>query len=139
MFIREIEPLDSLVIQVVREYLQCVESPSASQSEATHMRLLAPNKRLISDSKRAVIRATASRWHCDESALTAWQLDSVILWARELAQAEVLRVSASHVDSDYARAVRACGHVARPVPHRISEVTGCANEHDTDPSHIREG
>ena len=137
MLIRDVQPLDALIVEMVREYLQGVESPAGTQSEPGHVRLIPPNRRLISDTKAAVISATASRWHCDESALTAWQLDSVILWARELAEAEVLRISAPHVDSDYARSVRACGHVARPVPHRIPEVAGGANAHDTDSSRIR--
>lgn len=133
MLVCEPEPVDSLFVEMVCEYLERIERPSATQPESGHVRLLPPNKRLISDAKRAVISATAARWHCDESVITAWQLDSVILWARELAELEVLGVSAAHVDADYARAVRACGHVARPVPHRVLEVVAGANEHETNP------
>ena len=137
MLIRKPKPVDLLFVEMVCEYLERVECPPTAQSEAGHVRLLTPTKRLISDAKAAVISATAARWHCDESALTAWQLDSVILWARELAEAEVLRVPASHVDADYARAVRACGHVARPVSRSVVEVAPSLNEHCTDPSRIR--
>lgn len=139
MGIAQVQPIDLLFIEMIREYLERVESPSGTQPEASHMRLLAPRKELISDAKTAIARATAARWHVDEASLTSWQLDSVILWARELAEAEVLRVGVPHVDSDYARAVRVSGHVARPVPHRVPVVPGNLNAHRTDPSRIREG
>ena len=137
MLVRDVQPADAYFVQVLAEYLERIECVSTTEPESSHMRLLMPRKLFVSDAIAAVARSTASRWHCDESELTPWQLDSVILWARELAELEVLGVSRAHVDTDYARSVRACGHVARPVPHRVAEVAACENGHDTDSTRIR--
>ena len=122
MRVTQPEPIDARFIQMVCEYLERVEHRITTKSEPRHMRLTAPRKTLVSDSVAEVISSAASGWHIDETPVTAWQWASVVLWARELAQAEMLGGSRAHVDSDYARSVRALWHPPRPIPHRISGV-----------------
>ena len=119
MLISNPQPIDARFVQMVCEYLERIEHSIRTKPEPAHMRLLAPTKCLVSDAVAEAISATASRWECEDSSLTAWQLDSVILWARELVELEMRSVALPHINSDYARSVRAAGYVARPVPHRI--------------------
>ena len=133
MPVREPEPIDFRFIQMVCEYLERVQDSIRTKPEPAHMRLLSPRKSLVSDAVAEVISATASRWEVDDSAIAPWQWASVVLWARELVELEVRSVSGTHVDSDYARAVRVAGHVARPLPHRVHLLQPAHNEKSTYP------
>ena len=133
MSVREIQPINANIVEMVCKHLECVQDRFAAQPETDHVGLLPPRHLLISDAVIEVIRSSNSGWHLDDSGLTAWQLDSVILWAWEQVHLEMLSTARSHVDTDYARSIRALGHVARPVPHRVAEVPLCPDEHDTNP------
>ena len=119
MLVRDPQPIDARFVQMVCEYLERIEDRIRTKPEPAHMRLISPTRCLVSDAIAEAISATSSRWELEDCRLTAWQLDSVILWARELIELEMRSVSLPHLDSDYARAVRAASYVARPVPHRV--------------------
>ena len=122
MDVAQVEPLDFKFIEMVCDYLQRVHDSARTKPEGRHMRLLAPRKLLVSNAVASAVSSAASGWHVDDTPISAWQWESVVLWARELAEAEVLGGTGTHVDTDYARTVRALWHPPRPVPHRIRVV-----------------
>ena len=129
----DIQPIDARFIEMVCEYLESVKDCITTQPEPRHVGLTSPRRQFVSDSITEIIRSPSSGWHVDQSAIAAWQWDSVVLWAWEQVQLEMLCTARSHVDSDYARSVRALGHVARPVPHRVTKVQNPASLGDTYP------
>jgi hypothetical protein len=133
MSVSEIQPIDASIVEMVCEYLERVKDCMTTQPESDHVRLTSPRRKFVSDSVIELIRSPSSGWHGDHSAITPWQWDSVVLWAWEQVQFEMLCTPGAHVDSGYARSVRALGHVARPVPHRVTEVQKPASSGDTYP------
>jgi hypothetical protein len=129
----DIQPIDARFIEMVCEYLERVKDRITTQPEPRHEGLTSPRRKFVSDSVIEIIRSPSSGWHVDQSTIAPWQWDSVVLWAWEQVHLEMLSTARSHVDTDYARSIRALGHVARPVPHRVAEVPLCPDEHDTNP------
>lgn len=87
--LRDIEPINVGLIEDICNYLDRIQTRITRQTESRHVRLLAIRPPFISNTQVQVIRTSFFGGKADHPPLARWQRDSVILWERELVEAEV--------------------------------------------------
>ncbi len=87
--LRDIEPINVGLVEDICNYLDRIQTRITRQTESRHVRLLAIRPPFISNTQVHVIRTAFFGGDVDHPPLARWQRDSVILWERELIEAEV--------------------------------------------------
>ena len=90
VLVGDIQPLDAGLIEKVHDYLDRIHDRITTKSEPRHIRFLTPRRPRISNTQAQIIRSAFVTGPIEEPALPRWIRDSVILWDRELIEAEVL-------------------------------------------------
>ena len=96
MRLAEPQPFDARFVEMVSQYLDRIEARITTNSEPRHMRFLRPRRPLISNTQAQVIGTATFANQLDGSELPSWVKASVILWSRELVEAEILRRPLPH-------------------------------------------
>ncbi len=84
------QPVDARFVEKVCNYLDRIQDRITTKSEPRHIRFLSPRRPRISNTQAQVICAAFPTRPNEGSVLPRWIQDSVILWDRELIEAEVL-------------------------------------------------
>ena len=90
IFISDVKPLDARFVQMVCDYLDRVLNDITCKPEPRHQRFLFARRPRISNTEAQAVSAAFATRKGDISILPRWVRDSVILWHRELAKAEVI-------------------------------------------------
>ena len=96
--ITEIEPILPGFVQNVGQYLNGVHHRVTTNTDTNHVRLLPPRRPRIGNTQIQHIRAASVSISDHDGPLPRWQKDSVILWARELIEAEMFRSGVLAID-----------------------------------------
>ncbi len=94
----DIEPINAGLVEDICNYLDRIQTRITRQTESRHVRLLAIRPPFISNTEIQVIRAAFPAWDVDHVPIPRWQRDSVILWSRELVEAEVFSSASAASD-----------------------------------------
>ncbi len=85
------QPVLTGFVEDVRQNLDGIHDGIAPNADTDHVRLDPPRRPRISNAQAQVISTAMFDVGPENSALTVWQQDTLILWARELVKAEMLR------------------------------------------------
>ena len=108
-----VEPIDPGFVEKVCQYLDRIHDRITSDPHPYHVRLLAARPPLISNTQIQVIRSAFATTHGDHPVLPRWIQDSVILWDRELIEAEVLLGSGLTMKGADPRSISASRDIGR--------------------------
>ena len=136
MFVAQVEPFDPTGIQMVCDYLERVESVITTKPEPCHLGFTPIGGRCISNAVVAVIRSTQSAWTSEECPTSGWISDSLILWAREIVEAEILQRTGLHVKTNDASAVSVPRYVSGPFPGGANRGRNAHTSSQTAPSYL---
>lgn len=90
IFVGDVKPIDPGFVQKVCDYLDRIENWVTTNPEARHVRLLTARRPRVSNTQAHVIRSAFVTRATEHSVLPRWIQDSVILWDRELIEAEII-------------------------------------------------
>ena len=111
--VADIQPVDAGFVEKVCNYLDRIQDRITTKPEPRHVRLLAPRRPRISNTQAQVIRAAFPTRPNEGSVLPRWIQDSVILWDRELIEAEVLLGSGLTMKGADPRSISASRDIGR--------------------------
>ena len=117
MGLAEPQPIDARFVEMVSEYLDGIETRITTNAEPRHMRLLRPRRPFVSNTQAQVIGTASFTGDNDLSVLPRWIKDSVLIWSRELVEAEMLSAALPHVNEANASPVRPSGEGDRDLTH----------------------
>ena len=90
VLVGDIQPLDAGLIEKVCNYLDRIQDSITTKPEPRHIRFLTARRPRISNTQAQVISSSFVTGPIEEPALPRWIRDSVVLWDRELIEAEIL-------------------------------------------------
>jgi len=115
--ISDVKPIDPGFVKDVCHYLDRIHDRITTKSEPRHIRLLAARPPFISNTQIQVIRAAFPTSHVDQTPIPRWITDSVILWDRELVEAEMLCRRSPAMNEGNTSAVSLSRDRAGELPH----------------------
>ena len=118
MGLAEPQPIDARFVEMVSQYLDGIEARITTNSEPRHMRFLRPRRPFVSNTQAQVIGTASFACDNDFPELPAWVKASVILWSRELVEAEMLRQPFPHGKEANPRPVASSRERDRDLPHQ---------------------
>jgi hypothetical protein len=85
------QPIPSGFVEDVRQNLDGFHNGISSKTDPDHVRLDPPRRPRVSNTQAQVISSAKFGGGIGEDVVATWQRESLILWARELVEAEMFR------------------------------------------------
>ena len=87
------EPIDSGCIQMLHDYLDRIQDRITTKPEPSHQRLSLARRPRVGNAEIKAIHSAQFVWPRHDPVPPRWLRDTVVLWAREIVEAEVLSSS----------------------------------------------
>ena len=105
MSVADPQPLDTGCVQMIHDYLDRIHHRITTKPEPSHRRLFGALRPRVGNAEVQAIHSAQFVWPSHEPVPPRWLRDTVVLWAREIVEAEVLSGShgAKHPGRPYPR------------------------------------